>query len=250
MRLAVIPARGGSKGVPGKNLLTIAGRPLLGHAITCCKEAGVDRVVVSTECPKIFEEAERWGADVVTRPEELAGDESSSQDALRHALLGYKADAVAFVQCTTPMLAPDDVRGCLDKLPGYDLVVCCHRFDGIVLSGNGRLLNMHPGGSQRRQDRDQWIMGGGCWSFRPDYLNWDWMSGRIGIHEAEFPHRLEIDTWEDVRLTEAILTAAGKHQSKVCSNLGCPLDPHVLSTKEAANQGLIDSSSLSNCVCR
>lgn len=204
MRLAIIPARGGSRGVPGKNLMSIAGRPLLGHAITCCKDA-VDRVVVSTDCQRILAEAEAWGADVVTQPEELAGDESSSQDALRHALQGYKASEIAFVQCTTPMLAAADIRGCLDKLPDYDIVVCCHRFDGIVLNGSGRLLNMHPGGSQRRQDRDQWVMSGGCWAFRPDYLNWDWMSGRIGIHEAEFPHRLEIDSPDDVRIAEALI---------------------------------------------
>lgn len=204
MRVAIIPARGGSKGVPGKNLMTIAGRPLLGHAIACAQRAGCDRVIVSTDCDKIRAEAKRWGAEVVTRPEELAGDASSSQDALRHALQGVEAEAVAFIQCTTPMLHADDIRGCLDKLPDYDIVVCCHRFDGIVLSGNGRLLNMHPGGSQRRQDRDHWIMGGGCWAFRPDYLNWDWMTGRIGIHEAQFPHRLEIDSPLDVQIAEAI----------------------------------------------
>lgn len=211
MRVAIIPARGGSKGVPGKNLLRIAGRPLLGHAIECAYKAGCDRVIVSTDCQKIRREAERWGAEVVTRPEELAGDESSSQDALRHALRGTDAEAVAFIQCTTPMLAAADIRGCLDKLPGHDLVVCCHRFDGIVLNANGRLMNMHPGGSQRRQDREQWIMGGGCWAFRPDYLNWDWMTGRIGIHEAEFPYRLEIDTQEDVWLAEAMLDLLHRH---------------------------------------
>ena len=206
MRVAIIPARGGSKGVPGKNLLTIAGRPLLGHAITCAQRAGCDRVIVSTQCPDIAAEAQRWKAEVVTRPEELAGDESNSQDALRHALRGVRAAAVAFIQCTTPMLDPADIRGCFDKLTDeYDVVVCCHRFDGIVLGGDGKLLNMPTGGSQRRQDREQWVMSGGCWAFRPFYLQWEWMSGQIGIHEAAFPHRLEIDTPEDVRLTEAIL---------------------------------------------
>lgn len=205
MRVAIIPARGGSKGIPGKNLLTIAGRPLLGHAITCCQRAGCDRVIVSTQCPDIASEAKRWQAEVVTRPEELAGDESSSQDALRHALQGVYADAVAFVQCTTPLLDADDIRGCLDKLPGHDVVACCHRFDGVVIDGGGRLLNMRPGGSQRRQDRDHWILSGGCWAFRPSYLDWGWMSGRIGICEARYPHRIEIDSLADVELTEAVL---------------------------------------------
>jgi CMP-N,N'-diacetyllegionaminic acid synthase len=205
MRLAIIPARGGSRGVPGKNLMSIAGRHLLGHAIQCAQDAECDRVIVSTDCPKIRQESAKRGAYVVTRPEELAGDTSSSQDALRHALQGVQCDAVAFIQCTTPMLVPGDIRGCFEKLPGFDIVVCCHRFDGIVLDGSGRLLNMPAGGSQRRQDRDHWIMGGGCWAFQPDYLNGEWMAGRIGIHEAAFPHRLEIDTQEDVWLTEAIL---------------------------------------------
>lgn len=205
MRLAIIPARGGSKGVPGKNLLTIAGRPLLGHAITKAHDAGC-LVVVSTDCQAIASEARRHGAQVVVRPPELATDTASSQDVMRHVLVAnYSPSAIAFVQCTTPMLAAGDIRGCLDKLPDYDLVVCCHRFDGIVLDRAGRLLNMRPGGNQNRQQRDHWLMGGGCWAFRPSYLNWEWMSGRIGIHEAEYPHRLEIDTPADVELAEAIL---------------------------------------------
>jgi CMP-N-acetylneuraminic acid synthetase len=205
MRLAIIPARGGSKGIPNKNLLTIAGRPLLGHAIQCARWAGCD-VVVSTDSMSIAKEATIYGADVSQRPDYLAGDDVSSQDVLRHVLHAYRADEVAFIQCTTPMLAPEDVRGCFDKLPDYDCVTCCVPFDGVLLNGQGKLLNMRVGGSQRRQDRTaQYLITGGCWTFRPDYLNWDWMTGRIGIHLAKYPYRIEIDAPEDVELAEAVL---------------------------------------------
>lgn len=205
MRLAIIPARGGSKGVPNKNLMTIAGRPLLGHAITCCHDAGC-LTVVSTESPAIAQEARRHGAQVVTRPEELAGDESSSQDAMRHALQSYQADEVAFVQCTSPLLHAGDIRGCLDKLPEYDCVACCVEFDGLVIDAGGRPRNFRIGDSPRRQERAaQYLINGHCWAFRPSYLQWEWLSGSVGIHLAHYPHRLEIDTPADVELTEAVL---------------------------------------------
>lgn len=202
---AIIPARGGSRGVPEKNLMSIHGRRLLGHAIQCCQQV-VDTVLVTTDCPRIRSEAEWYGAQVVERPAELATDDANSQDALRHALQFVDCEQVAFVQCTAPLLDAADIRGCLDKLPDYDLMVCCVPFDGLVLGADGRYRNFAYPISQRRQDREpQYVVNGHCWAMRPDYLQREWMSGRVGIHEAAFPYRLEIDTPEDVELARAVL---------------------------------------------
>src|SRR5690606_29183034 len=109
---AVIPARGGSKGVPGKNIMErCRGQSLLAYAIACCHDAElVDSVVVSTDHDMIAEEATRCGAIVCWRPASMARDTSSVTEALRHCLAHHPADIAATVQCTSPMLSPADIR--------------------------------------------------------------------------------------------------------------------------------------------
>ena len=85
--LALIPARGGSKGIPGKNLQPIGGRPLVLRSIQAAQASrGVGRVVVSTDDQAIRSLALEAGAEVVSRPEAIAGDTASSESALLHAL--------------------------------------------------------------------------------------------------------------------------------------------------------------------
>ncbi|MEB3266036.1 MAG: acylneuraminate cytidylyltransferase family protein [Cyanobacteriota bacterium] len=106
--IALIPARGGSKGVPGKNLRLVGGRSLLQRCIEAAQAASrVDRVLVSTDDSAIAAAATASGAEVVQRPMELAGDRASSESALLHALSNLAAagplpDLVVFLQCTSP----------------------------------------------------------------------------------------------------------------------------------------------------
>ena len=105
-RVAVIPARGGSKGLPGKNLRELAGRPLIAHTIAAALEsAAFARVVVSSEDPAILEAARRHGAETLERPPELASDTASSLDVLSHALheLAAEAEQYALLQPTSPL---------------------------------------------------------------------------------------------------------------------------------------------------
>ena len=109
--LAVIPARGGSKSIPRKNLVDVAGRPLIAWAIGAAREAKrLDRVIVSTEDEEIAETARKWGAEVpFVRPPELATDTISLIPVVQHALramdgLGFGADAVVSMQATSPGL--------------------------------------------------------------------------------------------------------------------------------------------------
>jgi CMP-N-acetylneuraminic acid synthetase len=208
MRLAVIPARGGSKGIPKKNLALVGGETLLARCIRTCRE--VCRVIVSTDCPDIATEAERCGAQVVCRPDRLATDTATSQDVIRHVLSHEFADEVVFAQCTSPFLHADDIRGCLEKLPTCDLAVCCVPFDGMVLDGEGKFANLAPFAPTLRQLRPpQYLSSGNCWAFRASYLDQPWMSGKVGIHLARFPYRLEIDSPEDLELARDLLHRHG-----------------------------------------
>lgn len=108
--LAVIPARGGSKGVPGKNIKELAGKPLIAYTIEAALNSNIfSKVIVSTDSREIAEAALRYGAEVpFLRPDEISGDMTSSDDVIKHALSYYSDQAVLFdhvckLQPTSPL---------------------------------------------------------------------------------------------------------------------------------------------------
>jgi len=120
--LAVIPARGGSKGLPGKNILPLAGKPLIVWSIEAAKESKyIDTCIVSTDDDRIATVAEKYGCDVpFLRPEELATDESNSSDAILHALekLEDRYDIVIILQPTSPLRTTEDIDNALELMIG------------------------------------------------------------------------------------------------------------------------------------
>lgn len=122
--IAVVPARGGSKGIPGKNLKPLAGKPLVAYTIEQAKDSGVcDIVLVSTDDEKIVEVAKRYGAEVpFLRPKELAGDMAPSEPVVKHALETYETttgksfDIVVFLQPTDIFRTPQMIRDCVSRL--------------------------------------------------------------------------------------------------------------------------------------
>lgn len=108
--VAIVPARAGSKGIPGKNLIACGGRPLIAHSILAAREAArVDRVIVSTDDEGIATVAREWGAEVpFLRPAELANDETPMLGVLLHALswleaAGETVEALVLLQPTSPL---------------------------------------------------------------------------------------------------------------------------------------------------
>ncbi|HZX40035.1 MAG TPA: acylneuraminate cytidylyltransferase [Streptomyces sp.] len=139
--LAVIPARGGSKGVPAKNLAPVGGVPLVARAVRESLAARlVTDVVVSTDDPDIASAARGAGAEVVLRPAAIAGDTATSEAAVLHAMDAHEAmhgtpvDVVLLVQCTSPFLTRDDVEGVAAAVieGGADSAVTVAPFHGFV----------------------------------------------------------------------------------------------------------------------
>ncbi|GGX24075.1 acylneuraminate cytidylyltransferase [Streptomyces chryseus] len=166
--LAVIPARGGSKGVPAKNLAAVGGAPLVARAARACRGAGlVTHVVVSTDDPAIAAAARGAGAEVVLRPADIAGDTATSEAAVLHALDAHEAthgavvDAVLLVQCTSPFLTSEDVDGVAAAVveDGADTAHTVAPFHGFVWredAGNAAVgVNHDKSFRPRRQDRPQ-----------------------------------------------------------------------------------------------
>lgn len=168
--LAVIPARGGSKGVPAKNLAPVGGVPLVARAVRECRAGRlVTDVVVSTDDHAIAAAAREAGAEVVLRPAAIAGDTATSEAAVLHALDAHEAlhgspvDVVLLVQCTSPFLTREDVDGVAGAVveQGADTAVTVAPFHGFVWrrsdeAGEGGFgVNHDRSFRPRRQDRPQ-----------------------------------------------------------------------------------------------
>ncbi|MGX1883351.1 cytidylyltransferase domain-containing protein [Streptomyces sp. NPDC055287] len=164
--LAVIPARGGSKGVPAKNLAPVGGVPLVARAVRACLGAGrVTHVVVSTDDPAIAAAARGAGAEVALRPADIAGDTATSEAAVLHALDTHEAlhsaavDVVLLVQCTSPFLTSEDVDGVCAAVveDGADTAHTVAPFHGFVWREEDTAAGVNHDKSfrPRRQDRPQ-----------------------------------------------------------------------------------------------
>jgi N-acylneuraminate cytidylyltransferase len=116
MILGVTPARGGSRTIPGKNIREIAGKPLIAWTIEAAKRSrSLDRYLVSTEDPGIARVAGSWGAEVISRPAELATDEATTLSVLQELLGRVSADIVVLLQCTSPVRDDGLIDLCVRK---------------------------------------------------------------------------------------------------------------------------------------
>jgi len=130
--LAIVPARGGSKRLPGKNLKDLCGKPMIHWTVDVAKESKyLDKIVVSTEDQQIVQSVSNKGIDIVTRPEELAGDRSSVYDAIFHTLAQYEPfDYVCLLQVTSPLRLVEDIDGCIEKCIAKNAPACISITEG------------------------------------------------------------------------------------------------------------------------
>jgi CMP-N,N'-diacetyllegionaminic acid synthase len=222
--IAIIPARGGSKGIPKKNIVDFCGHPLLAWTIACCRRClQVGGIFVSTDSPGIAAVARRYGAEVVTRPAELSTDTADSESAVIHALDaveqngGKRVDAVLFLQATSPLREPAELDGALAKFKNENLdsLFSAAQFESVNLwrEENGRLQswNYDFRNRQRRQDAQrearQFVETGSFYITRPQLLRAEHnrLGGRIGIWLVPLWKNFEIDTPDELRLCAQLM---------------------------------------------
>jgi CMP-N-acetylneuraminic acid synthetase len=229
--LAVIPARGGSKGIPGKNLRPVAGAPLLAHAIRAARGAAcVGRVVVSTDDDAIAAAARAEGADVVRRPAEISGDAASSESALLHALEqmaaeGCRPELLVFVQCTSPLTVPEDIDAAVETLrrKGADTALTATPFHGFVwreeADGNAAGVNHDKAVRLRRQDLPpEFVENGAVYVMKAEAFREKKhrFFGKTVLSAMPAERSLDIDGPEDLAQADRILSArpvAGEGES-------------------------------------
>ncbi|MEY4580655.1 MAG: hypothetical protein RL701_5358 [Pseudomonadota bacterium] len=221
---AVIPARGGSKGIIGKNLRVVGGKPLIAHTILAARAARrVDRVVVSTDDPAIAETATRYGAQVVWRPADLASDTASSEVALLHALEQleqterYKPELLAFLQCTSPLTLADDIDGTIEKLlsESADSALSVAQFHYFLWrAGTGTNaaegINHDKRVRPRRQDREaEFLETGAVYAMRVAGFRAarHRFFGKTVLYETPAERVCEIDERVDLEVAEVLLRA-------------------------------------------
>jgi N-acylneuraminate cytidylyltransferase len=218
--VAIIPARGGSKGIPRKNLRVLAGKPLVAHSIDQARQTpAIERVVVSTDDREIGEVAVRYGAEVVWRPAELSGDTASSESALLHALDhlrdrdGYEPELVVFLQPTSPLRRRDDIGRAVQTLldEGADSLFSARHVEGFLwrLSEEGVVpVNYDPTRRPRRQDLVETYLeeNGSIYVFRPWVLrtHGSRLGGKIAVHLMDALDSFQVDALSDLELMETL----------------------------------------------
>ena len=216
--LALIPCRGGSKGIPRKNLQSVHGIPLVVRTIFSCLEAGFDHVYVSTDDDEIADYARAAGAEVLKRPSELAQDSSSTDSVLMHAIesllaLGYQLhDKLFLLQATSPFTRSETIRQAFDLLEknpksGVFTAIDWHGFIWNVSDGHASPFHHDHTNRQRRQDLSSQILEtGGLYG---GYIK-GFLDSKVRFVEPLMPilvdriEATEIDTWDDLAYCNSI----------------------------------------------
>lgn len=219
--ICIIPARGGSKGIPRKNIRIVAGKPLLAHSIEhALGTPAISRVMVSTDDSEIAQVAQAYGAEVIWRPAAISGDTAASEAALLHALNylndveQYDPDLVAFLQATSPLRRPDDLQRAIDLLieEQSDSLFSGNTVHGFVWrTGGGRTspVNYDPLNRPRRQDLAEAIVeeNGSFYLFKPWVLREhnSRLGGKTSVYVMHPLDSFQVDEPDDLVLIEQCL---------------------------------------------
>jgi len=226
--LAVVPARGGSKGIPRKNLAPLAGRPLIAYTIQAALAATrVERCVVSTEDAEIANVSRGFGAEVVPRPAPLARDETPTLPVLQHAIRflgeseGYRPDAVLTLQPTSPLRTArhiDEAVAMFVADPYAQSLVSCievpHVFHprSVMRRGSGGYLEPYLEGPPptRRQEKEPVFArnGAAIYITRTECLDRFIFGGRLLCYLMDEASSIDVDSGDDLVRAEQALTAS------------------------------------------
>ena len=195
---AIIPARGGSKGIPRKNLQDLLGEPLIGRKILQAQHSRCNEVWVSTEDPEITEISLRYGANIINRPKHLSLDDTSTQETMLHALnyLNYEDnDILVLLQVTSPLLKLQSINLCIEKLLSNS------HFNSVITIKEG-----HPF-MWETLDGNFWNPGG-CYAIRVSALRdqRNIYPEPTGMIKVDLLESIDIDSHEDLEIVRKVVS--------------------------------------------
>ena len=218
--IAIIPARGGSKGISRKNVRLIGDKPMLAWNIEAARKSKyIDSVYISTDDTEIKEVASKYGANVIDRPKNIAGDTASSESSLCHSLKilsdqGIKPDLLVFMQCTSPLTSSEDIDEAVRKLldTNADSCLTVTDFHYFIwkedLKGEAKGINHDKSYRPRRQDRDsQYVENGAVYvmNVRGFLKEKHRFFGKTVISVMPRERSFEVDELIDLHIVEAML---------------------------------------------
>lgn len=215
--ISLIPARGGSKGIPRKNIRDLAGKPLIAYSIEqsiSCEL--IDRTYVSTEDEEIAGISRKCGAEIIVRPPEFATDTAKTEDVVKHALtvIKEKSDIIVLLQPTSPLRKQKTIEMAIttfiDNMQKYDFLMPLHKAEPKRGKIENRIYVPEVKEETRRQDLDETFFEcGTIFIYKSDLIR-----GKEKPMQKIMPfviksriEALDIDSEEDFRLAENILLA-------------------------------------------
>ncbi|MBF0444860.1 MAG: acylneuraminate cytidylyltransferase family protein [Magnetococcales bacterium] len=219
--LGIIPARGGSKGLPGKNILDLAGKPMIAWTIEAAHESNfIDRLILSSDDEKIVEVAKEWGCEVpFVRPASLAGDEATSIDVALHALdsVPQQYDYIVWLQPTAPLRLAEDIDMAIQICLTQNAPSCV----SVVAAGKspywmyslGKDNAMQPimpqdlSSCQRQELPPAYTLNGAVYVTRTDWLreHKKFMNGGSYAHIMPPERSIDIDSELDFKIAGMLL---------------------------------------------
>lgn len=225
---AIVPARGGSRGIPRKNLVELCGRPMLEYTVEdALRTPDVTEVFVSTDDDEIADVASRSGATVIRRPAELSGDTASSESALLHVLDvirerdGADPDLVVFLQATSPLRPDGAIAGAVETVlrEGADSLFSASPVHGFIwrVGDDGPVpVGYDHRRRPRRQDVGEKVEeNGSIYVFRPAVLRagGSRLGGKIAVYWMDPMYSVQIDEPADVVRAERAMMMSGRGDS-------------------------------------
>ncbi|MCK5063263.1 MAG: acylneuraminate cytidylyltransferase family protein [Candidatus Aenigmarchaeota archaeon] len=217
--VAIIPARGGSKRLPRKNIKMMNGKPMIAYSIEAAKQSKyIDRVIVSTDDDEIADVSREYGAEVMMRPSELAQDDTASMPVFKHIhenLMSeiYVTDAYVILQPTSPLRTVKDVDnaiGIFIENDCYSVIGVClnpHPAEWLYSIKDGFMVSTSKNCGVRSQDAEKlYLLNGAMFVVRPDAIG----SG-VMINESSKPYimpqerSIDIDTFLDFKTAEELM---------------------------------------------
>ncbi len=217
--LAIIPARGGSKGLPGKNIKSMRGKPLIAHAIQAgIQNKYIDEVIVSTDCNEIANVSRSYGAKVEDRPSDLSGDKSLIADTLRMLYQKYQDfQIVVLLEPTCPLRTEDNINQCIEMLvtQNADSVATVSKseppltrmwiFENQVFKP---LIEGSDASKPRQEQQDAYFLNGAAYAF--NFSSFSKSDSNLIFYGKKIPIVVEnvlvdIDTLADFKLAESLM---------------------------------------------
>ena len=223
--MALIPARGGSKGIPDKNLYPVNGKPLIAYTIVTAKASSwLDCVIVSTDSDAISKTAKEYDAEVpFMRPAELAADDSGAKEVIEHAIMHYENqgvefDLIVYLQPTSPLRTTEDIERAIQMMSEgnadslVSVVDVPHQFglESLMIEEDGLLKAAVEGNQFRRQDKVHYVARNGpaIVITRPETIkNSNSIYGDSVLSYKMPPRRsVDIDDIDDINFVEWLMS--------------------------------------------